>query len=160
MSEATTGLPEPVMTPDQLNEFLAAAFQSEINPTDYRVTDVRRGQVSVRLVPEARHLRPGDTVAGPVLFALVDVAAYVAVLSHSGPHNVQAVTTSATTNFLVRPELGPLGCTCRLLKLGRRLAVCDAIVHDQRGVAVLSASLTYAVPPAPSGPAPSGTSQS
>ena len=157
MTEATTGLPDPVMTPDQLNDFLAAAFSSEVNPTDYRVTDVARGEVRLRMVPEARHLRPGNTVAGPALFALVDVAAYVAVLSHSGPHNLQAVTTSATTNFLVRPELGPLDCACRLLKLGRRLAVCDALVHDQRGVAVLSASLTYAVPPAPSG---SATSQS
>ena len=153
---STTGLPEPVMTPDQLNDFLAAAFRSEVSPTDYQVTAVTQGEVRLRLVPEARHLRPGDTVAGPVLFALVDVAAYVAVLAHSGPHNIQAVTTSATTNFLVRPELGPLDCACRLLKLGRRLAVCDALVHDQRGVAVLSASLTYAVPPAPT----EGASQS
>ena len=150
MSATATGLPRPVMTPDQLNEFLAAAFSSEINPTDYKVTAVRHGEVDIRLVPEARHLRPGNTVAGPVMFALVDVAAYTALLAHSGPHNIQAVTTSATTNFLVRPELGPLDCTCRLLKLGRRLAVCDALVHDQRGAAVLSASLTYAVPPAPS----------
>ena len=152
---ATVGLPEPVMTPDQLNAFLAQAFSSEVSPTDYQVTGVTCGEVHLRFVPEARHLRPGNTVAGPALFALVDVAAYVAVLSHSGSHNLQAVTTSATTNFLVRPELGPLRCTCRLLKLGRRLAVTDAIVHDQRDVAVLSASLTYALPPAPA-----GTSQS
>ena len=150
MSTATAGLPEPVMTPDQLNAFLAAAFRSDLGPSDFQVTAVRHGEVELRLVPEPRHLRPGDTVAGPILFALVDVAAYVAVLAHSGLHNVQAVTTSATTNFLVRPELGPLDCTCRLLKLGRRLAVCDALVRDRRGVAVLSAALTYAVPPAPS----------
>lgn len=148
MTAPADGLPEPVMTPAQINEFLATAFSSEVNPTDYQVTDVRRGEVHLRFVPESRHLRPGDTIAGPAMFALVDVAAYVAVLSHSGPHNLQAVTTSATTNFLVRPELGPLDCACRLLKLGRRLAVCDAIVRDQRGLAVVSASLTYAIPPA------------
>ena len=155
---AAAGLPEPAMTPEALNAFLVAAFSSDVNPADYQVTAVRHGEVDLRFVPEARHLRPGDTIAGPVLFALVDVAAYVALLSHSGPHNLQAVTTSATTNFLVRPKLGPLSCTCRLLKLGRRLAVTDSVVHDQDGRAVLSASLTYAVPPAPS--AGAGASQS
>ena len=153
------GLPKPTLAPEDLNRFLVAHFSEEIGAKDFRVTKVEHGGVELAFAPRQEHLRPGETVAGPVLFAITDVAAYVAIIAHSGPHNLQAVTTSAQTNFLVRPSLGPLRCEGRLMKLGRRLAVVDAVIYDQDGKAVVSASLTYALPPASSS-SPAGTSQS
>ena len=144
------------MTPDQLNAFLTASFSKEIGADDFRVRSVARGVVELSFDPRPRHLRPGDTVAGPVLFAVADVTGYVAIIAHSGTRNLQAVTTSAQTNFLVRPKLGHLVCGGRLMKLGRRLAVVDCVVRDADARAVASASLTYALPPAPG----AGSSQS
>src|SRR5258708_13167317 len=48
-------------------------------------------------------LRPGDTVSGPLLMAVADVALYVAILSTIGLVPL-AVTTSLTINFLRNPS--------------------------------------------------------
>ena len=156
---AIPGLPDPVLTPDEINAFLTSSFSKEIGADDFRVRSVARGVVELSFDPRPEHLRPGDTVAGPVLFAITDVAAYVAIIAHSGTHNLQAVTTSAQTNFLVRPRLGRLVCEGRLMKLGRRLAVVDCVIRDEDERAVVSASLTYALPPSPAS-ASGGSSQS
>ncbi|HEY6918099.1 MAG TPA: PaaI family thioesterase, partial [Tabrizicola sp.] len=41
--------------------------------------------VTLRLRVGERHLRPGGTVSGPSIFALADVAMYLAILSRIGP---------------------------------------------------------------------------
>ena len=69
-----------------------------------------------------RHLRPGGTVSGPAMMALADLALYVAMLAQIGPVAL-AVTTNLAFNFLRKPEPRGLVAECRLLKLGRRLAV-------------------------------------
>lgn len=138
----------PVMSIDDLNRFLETDFP-EIH-TDgkvFEVTAVGTGTVSMRLVPSQRHLRPGGTVSGPTMFALADVTAYCCVLAHIGPVAL-AVTTSLNINFLRKPEPGPLSCDCRLLKLGKRLAVIEASISA--GAAdelVAHATATYSIPP-------------
>src|ERR687884_137197 len=69
-----------------------------------------------------RSLRPGGTVSGPVLMTLADVAIYVAILASIGWVPL-AVTTNLNINFLRKPAPGDLMAECRLLKLGKRLAV-------------------------------------
>ncbi|HVK92780.1 MAG TPA: PaaI family thioesterase [Mycoplana sp.] len=138
----------PVMTVDDLNRFLETDFP-EIH-TDgkvFEVIAVGPGTVSMRLAPSDRHLRPGGTVSGPTMFALADVTAYCAVLAHIGPVAL-AVTTNLNINFLRKPEPGPLSCTCRLLKLGKRLAVIEAAISaGLDGDLVAHASATYSIPP-------------
>jgi uncharacterized protein (TIGR00369 family) len=138
----------PVMDADALNRFLETDFP-QIH-TDGKVFDVEMvgpGMVVMRLVPNDRHLRPGGTVSGPTLFALADVAAYCVVLAHIGPVAL-AVTTNLNINFLRKPAPGPLSCTCRLLKLGKRLAVIDASIFDEDGDNLVAhATATYSIPP-------------
>jgi len=68
-------------------------------------------------------LRPGDTVSGPLLMAVADVALYVAILSTIGLVPL-AVTTSLTINFLRKPSArNPIVGVCRLMKVGRILVV-------------------------------------
>ena len=101
----------------------------------------------VRLAIENRHLRPGGTVSGPAMMALVDLAAYVAILASLGPV-VLAVTTSLNINFLRRPKPGALVTDCRLIKLGRRLAVAEAEIRSEGDPELVAhAILTYALPP-------------
>ncbi|MDF1635546.1 PaaI family thioesterase [Mycoplana sp. MJR14] len=138
----------PVMTVEDLNRFLETDFP-EIH-TDgkvFEVTDVGPGTVAMRLSPSQKHLRPGGTVSGPTMFALADVAAYCTVLAHIGPVAL-AVTTNLNINFLRKPEPGPLTCDCRLLKLGKRLAVIEASISaGMEGDLVAHASATYSIPP-------------
>ena len=49
-----------------------------------------------------QHLRPGDTISGPTLMALADVAMYAALLGEIGLVPL-AVTTSLNINFLRKP---------------------------------------------------------
>ncbi|KQS93906.1 MULTISPECIES: PaaI family thioesterase [unclassified Rhizobium] len=139
---------EPIMTVADLNRFLDTDF-SEVH-TDgkvFEVVAVGPGSATMRFDPNEKHLRPGGTVSGPALFALADVTAYVALLAHIGPVAL-AVTTNLNINFLRKPRLGALECTCRILKLGKRLAVLDAAIVEQGGVEfVAHATATYSIPP-------------
>lgn len=138
----------PVMDAEALNRFLETDFpQIHTDGKVFDVTMVGPGMVVMQLVPNERHLRPGGTVSGPTLFALADVAAYCVVLAHIGPVAL-AVTTSLNINFLRKPEPGPLSCTCRLLKLGKRLAVIDASIFDEDSDNLVAhATATYSIPP-------------
>ena len=81
------------------------------------------------------------------MFALADVAAYCTVLAAIGPVAL-AVTTNLNINFLRRPEPGPLSCTCRLLKLGKRLAVVEASIFSGEDIELVAhATATYSIPP-------------
>ncbi|MGX5722068.1 PaaI family thioesterase [Shinella zoogloeoides] len=138
----------PVMNPEALNRFLETDFpQLHTDGKVFEVVDVSPGSVVMRLMPNERHLRPGGTVSGPTLFALADVGAYCAVLAHIGPVAL-AVTTSLNINFLRKPKPGPLTCTCRLLKLGKRLAVMEASIFDEDADDLVAhATATYSIPP-------------
>lgn len=65
------------------------------------------------------------------MFALADVAIYLAILSRIGPVAL-AVTTGASIDFLRKPRPGAdlLG-EARLLKLGRTLAVGDVLIFSE-----------------------------
>jgi uncharacterized protein (TIGR00369 family) len=105
--------------------------------------------VGLRLRVAERHLRPGGTVSGPSIFALADVAMYLAILSRIGPVAL-AVTTSCAVDFMRKPAAGrDLLGEARVLKLGRSLAVGDVLVFSEGGAdPVARASLTYSIPPA------------
>ncbi|WP_421591034.1 PaaI family thioesterase [Shinella sp. M27] len=138
----------PIMSPEALNRFLEADFpQLHTDGKVFEVMAVGAGTVTMRLEPNERHLRPGGTISGPTLFALADVGAWCAVLAHIGPVAL-AVTTNLNINFLRKPEPGPLSCTCRILKLGKRLAVVEASIFgaDETDL-VAHATATYSIPP-------------
>lgn len=104
--------------------------------------------VTLRLRVAEKHLRPGGTVSGPSIFALADVAMYLAILSRIGPVAL-AVTTNCAVDFMRKPASGrDLLGEARVLKLGRSLAVGDVLVFSEGGVdPVARASLTYSIPP-------------
>jgi uncharacterized protein (TIGR00369 family) len=94
-------------------------------------------------------LRPGGTVAGPVMMGLADAAFYALVMANIGLVAL-AVTTNLSINFLRKPGPGDLYCKATMLKLGRRLAVCDAILYtNDLGIEkpVAHVTGTYSIPP-------------
>ncbi|MFN5998151.1 MAG: PaaI family thioesterase [Paracoccaceae bacterium] len=135
-----------VMDADALSEFLLRDFGQVAR--DYVVERVTADGMTLRLKVSDRHLRPGATVSGPTIFALADVAMYLAILSRIGPVAL-TVTTSCAIDFLRKPAAGvDLRGEARLLKLGRSLAVGDVLVFSDGQVEpVARASLTYSIPP-------------
>lgn len=92
-------------------------------------------------------LRPGGTIAGPVMMGLADAAAYAAILSRIGPVEL-AVTTNLTINFLRKPSPGDVVAHARLLKLGKRLAVVEVHLYfEDQNYPVAHATTTYSIPP-------------
>lgn len=138
----------PVMSVEELQQFLALRFPQLNQQGDgaLLVEDVGLMSCRMRLIVGERHLRPGGTVSGPTMFTLADVALYVAILGQIGPVEL-AVTTSFNINFLRRPALSDLIAHCRLLKLGRKLAVGEVTLLSEGGhAAVAHATGTYALP--------------
>jgi uncharacterized protein (TIGR00369 family) len=135
------------MTKAELAAFLQRDFGQVAG--DFAIERVGPEGLVLRLRVAERHLRPGGTVSGPAIFALADVAIYLAILSRIGEVPL-AVTTNASVDFMRKPAAGrDLLGEARILKLGRSLAVGDVLVFSEGAAEpVARAGLTYAIPPA------------
>jgi len=133
----------PKSTRDEIATFLAEAFPQ--NKCEVREVPPM-GAVVVHPVGH-QELRPGGTVAGPVMMTVADVALYVAVLGEIGLVPL-TVTTSLNFNFLRKPRADrAIVGVCRLLKLGRTLAVGEVTIYSEgEGTPVAHAVGTYAIP--------------
>ena len=134
------------MTTEELMVFLDREFPQVTG--EFAILELGEMRIRTRLNVGERHLRPGGTVSGPSIFALADVSVYLAVLAMIGPQGL-AVTTSCSMDFMRKPAPGAdLIAECRLLKLGRVLAVGEVLVFSEGGEApVARASMTYSIPP-------------
>lgn len=135
-----------LMGQGDLTAFLASEFPQVAH--ELAVESVDPSGLVLRLKVREAHLRPGGTVSGPTMFGLADVAIYLTILSRIGPVAL-AVTTNATIDFMRKPAAGrDMLAHCRLLKLGRQLAVGDALIYsDGIDEPVARSSMTYAIPP-------------
>lgn len=137
----------PVMEIDELRAFVGEVFpQAEIH--NWTVDDLGPGTISVTMKVSESALRPGGTISGPTMFFLADVTAYLVILGHIGKVEL-AVTTNLNINFLSKPPLGDLMAEGRLVKLGKRLAVCEIHIHSATDpdTMVAQATATYSIPP-------------
>jgi uncharacterized protein (TIGR00369 family) len=141
----------PKLTTAEVAAFFDSDFpelqggQGGEQPT-YIIDEVGPMRARLRLLYHPRHLRPGGTISGPSMFALADAALYAAVLAHVGLRAL-AVTTNLNINFLRRPEPGNLIGEARLLKLGKRLAVGEVLIHSEASEELVAhATGTYSIP--------------
>src|SRR5262245_54784367 len=119
----------PAMSAQELDRFLAAEFPQAYHPTSgLTIEEVWHGGARVRQAYKPEFLRPGGTISGPTMMALGDFAMYVGVLASIGPVPL-AVTTNLSINFLRKPGMSDLTAECRLLKLGKRLAVGEVTIR-------------------------------
>ncbi|MGX5776897.1 PaaI family thioesterase [Methylorubrum zatmanii] len=139
---------ETVMSLEETARFLDRDFpQMNAGGRHYHLESVGPLSARMRLDYHERHLRPGGTVSGPSMMALADYALYAAILANIGPVAL-AVTTSLNVNFLRRPGPAALIAECRLLKLGRRLAVGEVAIRSAGSEAIVChATGTYSIPP-------------
>ena len=129
-------------------EEVAAFMAAEFPQNKCEILEVGNRASTVRRVVSADDLRPGGTVAGPVLVAVADVALYSAILAEIGIVPL-AVTTSLTINFLRKPSASQnlLGM-CKLLKIGQSLAVGEVTVCSEGSAEPVAHVVgTYSIPP-------------
>jgi uncharacterized protein (TIGR00369 family) len=137
-----------VLSVEELERLLARDFPEAFNAdSGLAILDVWYGGSRVRQSIQNNATRPGGTVSGPTIMALADVAMYVAVLASIGWVPL-AVTTNLNINFLKKPVPGALVAECRLLKVGKRLAVGEAAIRcEGEEDLVAHATSTYSIPP-------------
>lgn len=138
----------PAMSAAEVEAYLDEVFPQLL--ADGRIYTVEAvGSMSARMRMRAgeRHLRPGGTVSGPAMMGLCDLVLYAAILAQIGPVGL-AVTTSLSFNFLRKPGPGDLLAECRLMKVGKRLAVGEASLFAAGSDEVVChATGTYSIPP-------------
>lgn len=135
----------PKMTVEELEQFLDSHFP-DMAQRAVSVESVEENFARVRLRYHDRHLRPGGTIAGPSLMMLADMAMYMALLGMIGPVAL-AVTTNLNINFLRKPAQADVIGECKILKLGKRLAVGEVTMYsDGDGEPVAHATVTYSIP--------------
>ena len=133
----------PVISAEELQSFLESVFPK----IPSKIIDIGPGYLTVEQITKPYDIRPGGTISGPTMMALVDTAMYAVILGHIGIVAL-AVTTNLNINFLRKPEPGVLKARANLLKLGKQLAVGEVTItcnDDPRPVA--HATCTYSIPP-------------
>jgi uncharacterized protein (TIGR00369 family) len=135
------------LTADELVRLLAAEFPQMLNPdSGLSIEAVSFGGCVLRQACQPRLLRPGATMSGAAIMALGDYAVYVALLASIGWVPL-AVTTNLTINFLRKPPQRDLLAECKLLKLGKRLAVGEVNIYsDGIDEPVAHVTSTYSIP--------------
>ena len=137
----------PIFNAEQLAAFLTREFPQIGLGRIFSIEATGPMSARLRLHYRTDQLRPGGTISGPTIFALADVALYVAILAQIGGVKL-ALTTSLTINFLRKPPPGDLIGEARLLKLGKRLAVGEVTMFSAGSEEIVAhATGTYSIPP-------------
>jgi uncharacterized protein (TIGR00369 family) len=136
----------PVLDAAGVNALLHKAFPDARSDAFPTVLEVAPGRVKVMAAYREGLLRPGGVISGPTLMSLSDTAAYALVLAHIGDQ-LMAVTSSLTVNFLRGAKPGDLYAEAEMLRLGRRIAVCDVRLWTEGPDRLAAQALvTYAIP--------------
>src|SRR5262245_962679 len=138
----------PVLTVKELEALLASEFPQAFNhDSGLSIRDIWHGGCRMRQDFRPDSLRPGGSVSGATMMMLSDIAMYVAVLASIGWVPL-AVTTNLNINFLRKPGARALEAECRLIKLGRRLAVGEVLIRAAGDEDLIAhATSTYSIPP-------------
>jgi uncharacterized protein (TIGR00369 family) len=138
----------PQLGPAEIQKLLQKEFPQSFSGDEAFWIEKAEPLISrVHLPYHDRHLRPGGTISGPAMFGLADCALYVAVLASIG-WAPMAVTTNLSINFLSKPEPVDIIADCRLLKLGKKLAVGEVYMRSAgKDEIVAHATGTYSIPP-------------
>ncbi len=139
----------PKLSVADLDVLMRATFpQAFRDGGPFEITDVFPSGAVLQLNPQEAHLRHGGTVSGPTMFALADVAGYLAILAHV-EGATGTVTANMNINFLRKPDFASLYARSHLLRLGRLTAVTETSIHAlSDDTLVAHATATYSIPPA------------
>lgn len=137
----------PYISADEFNRKITAYpwFGSWM---DVHATEITGRTAKVRVEVRPEFLRHGNTVSGPIVMAMADVAMYAAIMG-ADANGERAVTSDMTMHFMRRPAGSALTAEARILRRGRRSIVCAVDVFiEGEGESVCHVVGTYALPSA------------
>ena len=138
--------PIPVLDAAGVSALLRRAFPGANQTATMDVTSVEPGRIHMVAPYREGLLRPGGVISGPTLMSMADSAAYALVLSHIGDQ-LMAVTSQLNISFLRGAQPGDIHADAELLRLGRRLAICDIRIWTETPERLAAqANVTYALP--------------
>ena len=116
-----------VVTPEQINTFVAAEFPASAT----RCTEVGEGWAVASLEVQPSALRPGEIISGATVFGLCDEALYYACFTAIG---IEPMTlTSELSIRYLRPARGlAIHARAELLDVGRRSIVGSMVAWTAR----------------------------
>ncbi len=131
------------MTPRQIQDLIAAGLPL-VSLFNITVIEATAARAVLRLESSEHVTRTGGSIAGPVQFAMADVAVYALILATG--HDEAAVTVDLTINFL-RPAMTlPLIAIAVPLRSGRRLFTAEVRISEELGTRLVAqATGTYAL---------------
>lgn len=134
------------LTAEQVEALIRAGVPMA-DDIDLRIERMDEQGALARVPFQSKLVRPGGTLSGPTIMALADAAMYAVVLGRLGKVEM-AVTSNLNINFLARPKPVDLLAEARILKLGRRQAVCEVSLYSagEEDDLVAHVTGTYALP--------------
>lgn len=139
---------KPKMTVAELEAFLHREFPQAFASGEILIESADGATCLLRQPYSERMLRPGGTVSGPTLMAVMaDLAMYVVLLSAIGAFGL-AMTTSLNINFLRKGQPGQdVLAAAKLMKLGKRLAVGEvSLLSGTSPDPIAHVTSTYSIP--------------
>jgi uncharacterized protein (TIGR00369 family) len=133
------------ITEQELDEIVAASIPW-VGDLGLEVEAIGDGTCRARLPFGPRKVRPGGTVAGPMLLALASYAAYVAVLSVAGRVEQAAVVTQHASFF--KGTAGDVIAEAAVVNRGGRLVATETRLRaaDPAGTLLAQVTATYSLP--------------
>ena len=126
---------------DDLKAYFEKVFFQKSSRFEF--LEIKDGHSLVKLRPNEKDLRPGNTISGPVMFEIADCAFYAAVLFKDP--DPMSVTVNCSMNFFKRPSVSDLFAKATILKFGQKLVVGEVIVYSGTVEnSVAQAMMTYA----------------
>ena len=102
------------------------------------------GRAVVEVQAEERHLNPGGTVHGGVVYTLVDVSMAEALRTTITEGDERPVTIEIKVNYLEPGKAGTLTSTAQVRKGGKRVTIVEAEVAQDSEVVALAIG-TYTI---------------
>ena len=134
------------ITTDAFNALIDSALPIAAQ-YNFHAETIGEGTARVRAPYNSDFMRPGGTISGPVMMALTDFGMFAALMGAIGSVEL-AVTTNLNINFLRRPAPLDIVADCRVMKLGKRLAVLEVKLYSDGDTAPIAhATGTYSIPP-------------
>ena len=145
---SAAAFPPGVMSAETIDRLLAEHFpQIHLGGRVFFIEAAGLNRARMRMKSHEKNLRPGNTLSGPSMFQLCDLALYVAILATLGESALQAVTTNLNINFLSRPSPADLIAEVSLIKVGKRLITGEVELYSEGVESIVAhAVATYAVP--------------
>ncbi len=104
------------------------------------VLEAAEGRAVLRLPRDPLLLRPGDTVSGPALMGLADMAMWAALLSLTEGSD-DSLTANLAITFLRPAGAGPVLAEARVIRRGRTLSYGEVLLRAE-GAAEPAAHVT------------------